>query len=210
MKKVILMAATAATLAACGEPVEHIESRDIDDVTGTYEVDYKVWLDGKPVSEAAFSGRVEVSGKPIHELSMKFWPDAPVLTVPSWNYDKSCESIPLWPIRPVGYAGTYTFDGYRSYIGLDWAERSSTDGPLTMSGKISAKSSEELVADGSAYMSNGSCLYVHPLPSDPDAFHNLAMTIDFEVVDPTLPGGTEIFPEQGIGVHKFHIEIASR
>ena len=197
------------SVVSCGDNVEYIETRDPDDVTGTYEVGYKLWIDGVEVA-GEHKGRVEVSGKPTHELSMEFRPDEPVLTIPAWNYDKSCEYIPLWPIRPVGHAGTYTFDGYRSYIGLDWAEDKGTGGPLTMSGEIDHKTSEQLVADGFAYMSNGSCLYKQSLPDRPDVYNHLVMTIDFHVPDPTLPGGTQIFPEEGIGVHKFHIEITSR
>ncbi len=33
---------------------------------------------------------------------------------------------------------------------------------------------------------------------------------NLKLPDPTLPPGTEIFSEEGIGVHKFHIEITSR
>ncbi len=211
MKNLILLAAAIVALSAvsCNDPVEIIETRDPDDVTGTYNVTYKLWIDGEVVP-GLHKGRVEVSGKPIHELSMEFRPDEPILTIPAWNYDKSCEYIPLWPIRPVGYAGTYTFDGYRSSIGLDWAENKGTSGPLTMSGEIDHKTQEQLVADGFAYMSNGSCLYKESLPDRPDVYNHLVMTIDFHVPDPTLPPGTEIFPEEGIGVHRFHIEITSR
>ncbi len=211
MKRLILLAAVAVvalSAVSCGDNVEYIETRDPDDVTGTYEVGYKLWIDGVEVA-GEHKGRIEVSGEPIRELSIVFRPGEPVLTIPAWNYDKSCEYIGM-RLSPVGYAGTYTFDGYRSTVSLEWAERSSTSGPLTMSGEIDHKTPEQLVADGFAYVSNGSCLYKESLPDRPDVYNHLVMTIDFEVPDPTLPGGTQIFPEEGIGVHKFHIEITSR
>ena len=212
MKRLLFLsvaAVVAMSAVSCDNSVEIIETRDPDDVTGTYEVDYKLWIDGVEVA-GEHKGSVEGSGKPIHELSMKFRPDEPVLTIPAWNYDKSCEYIPLWPIRPVGQAGTYTFDDYRSGVSLEWAERSHTGGELTMSGKITHKSQQELVDDGFAYWWESSCLYKADLPDSPGVYYHMTMTIDFEVPDPTLPSGTQIFPEQGIGVHKFHIEITSR
>ena len=211
MKRLFFLSAAAVvalSAVSCGDHVEYIETRDPDDVTGTYEVGYKLWIDGVEVA-GEHKGRVEVSGEPIRELSMKFLPDEPVLTIPAWNYDKSCEYIGM-RLSPVGYAGTYTFDGYRSTISLEYAERAGTSGPLTMSGKIEIKSSQELVDDGYAYYWEGSCLYKVDLPDSPDVYHHLTMTIDFEVVDPTLPPGTEIVPDKGIGVHKFHIEITSK
>ncbi len=38
----------------------------------------------------------------------------------------------------------------------------------------------------------------------------ILFVVNLKLYDPTLPPGTEIFPEEGIGVHKFHIEITSR
>ncbi len=211
MKRLCFLSAAAIvamSAVSCDDGhVEYIESRDPDDVTGTYEVDYRVFLDGNPVT-AELPGRVVVSGEPIRQLSMEFWPDAPVLTVPSWDYDKVCESLDM-RVSPVGQSSTYIFD-CRSTISLEYAERSGTSGPLTMSGKIEIKSSQELVDDGYAYYWEGSCLYKADLPDSPDVYHHLTMTIDFEVVDPMLPPGTEIFPDKGIGVHKFHIEITSK
>ncbi len=206
MKNVFLFAAVAVILAACGEhDPQVIETRDPLDVTGTYEVDYKIWVDGTPVSAEMLSGRVEVRGESIRELFMDFHPDSDLI-----KFSPGGNTLSLAPIRPVGYAGAYTFDDYRSTVSLECAGNSGTVGPLTMIGTIEAKSSAELVADGFAYMSGGSCLYIHPLPQGPDVHHHLTMTIDFWVPDPTLPSGTEIVPEEGIGVHKYRIEIASR
>jgi hypothetical protein len=180
-------------------PEQLPEPQDPNDISGMYNVNYRMWIDGTAVSFGELQGRVEVRGEFDRELSLDFYPDNAILKFPPWDYDTPRESLSMWPVHTVGTTKyDYTFDNYNATVSLEVNENHSTIGPLAMSGSIVAKQDGEWSA-GAQHLDAG-----------PGVYYKLNMTIDMWVPDPELPSGTQIYPETGEGTRKFHIEIMSK
>ncbi len=198
LKSICAIVLALVAMSCDKEPGPLPEPRDPNDISGMYEVNYRMWIDGVAVSFGDIPGRVEVRGEPDNELSLDFYPDNAILKFPPFDEDTPREFQPMWPVHCVSAVSGYTFEEYESTVDLEVKKSHSTIGPLTMGGSIVAKPSDERGV-GADISDIG-----------PGAYHRLSMTIDMWVPDPDLPSGTQIYPETGEGIRRFHIEIVSK
>ena len=180
------------TAVSCGDPEPERTPRNPDDITGFYDVNYRMWVDGTPVSPDMIPGRVEVTGDPERELALEFYPDNEIIKFLAVYYSSLRESLAMRPVRPEGSRGSYTFDDYESMVALEFMEDYYNMGPLVMNGSIVAKTES-----GSAYGDVASDL-ANLVADNPGFYHDIEMTIEMNM------------PIEGNLFRKISIEIENR
>ncbi len=205
------------------------EPNDPKDISGIYDVIYRMWVDDKPVMFGAFPGRMEVTDLNYEEETLRFdfYPDNPVFTIPPIDHDTPNESLFLGEALPTVDVGKYTFGEIdRRGAGLSFIYREEPNrvymigGHLTMGkGSITAKTHDEI-----ANSSGTEAAQMRPYfgKATPGVYHKLEMAIDIQVLNPNFPQGVYFDPETGLpteipfdpevgpAFYVYHFEITSK
>jgi len=226
MKKLAIFMAFAALLTVSCDTTEFVcggEQRDPNDVSGIYDVTYRMWVDGAPVFFGATHGRMEVSRHDYPDkFRLDFYPDNAAIALPPYDYDTPRESMWLGYVEPTVASGVYTFDdpvGY-SVSGVQVAEHHTVSCRIaSINGSIARRSTAEIAATAGAETA-----LMRPYFGDatPGLYHRLDMTFEMEVLNPKFPTGVSFDPKTGLPIdipfdpevgpafYTYRFEVASR
>jgi len=224
-KPSILLALVALSTVSCGgnDFVHPGEPNDPNDVSGIYDITYRMWVDNKPVFYGAATGRMEVSRRDYPDkLRLDFYPDNAAIALPPVDHDTPSESMWLGYVEPTVIHGSYSFDdpvGY-SISGIQVAEHFSVSCSIaSMKGSIVARSAEEIAATAGAEAARRNPYFGDATPG---VYHRLAMTFEVEVLNPDFPAGVSFDEKTGLPVdipfdpavgpafYTYRFEVASR